>query len=159
MINTTTFLETLPDALEINEIHNYWKTICGDHSVPDRQAFSPVAVKKHLPNIAIIDVDITAETFEVRLFGTALMELFGEDRTGRTQDDLTQKYADGAMEHIVLDRWQEVLTKTVHDKKPIFFRTPRLRAGYRHQSLQGIGLPLTNGSSEVTQVLAVVYAD
>ncbi|MBL4787509.1 MAG: PAS domain-containing protein, partial [Kordiimonadaceae bacterium] len=98
MTVTVTFLENLPDIAEISELHDYWKTICGDNAVPDRKDFSPVSVKKHLPNLAILEVDIAAEAFEVRLFGTALMELFGEDRTGRTQDNLTDKYEEGALE-------------------------------------------------------------
>lgn len=152
-----TFLNDLPDLLEINELHDYWKTIRGDHCVPDRRDFSPVYVKRHLPNLAIIEVDIDTKAFEVRLFGTALMEIFGEDRTGRTQENLTDKAAEETVKENALNLWQEVLTKTVHEEAPVFFETPRLRAGYRHQSLKGICLPLTNGSSKITQVLALMY--
>lgn len=152
------FLENLPDLPEISELHDYWKTICGDNSVPDRKDFSPVSVKKHLPHLAIIEVDIAAEAFEVRLFGTALMELFGEDRTGRTQDNLTNKYEEGALEQTALNLWQAVLTKTVRDEAPVFFESPRLRSGYHHQFVRGICLPLTNGSQKITQVLALMYA-
>ena len=153
-----TFLENLPDHPEICELHDYWKAICGDNAVPDRKDFSPVSVKKHLPHLAILEVDIATEAFEVRLFGTALMELFGEDRTGRTQDNLTDKYAEAAVEKNAVHSWQAVLTKTVRDEAPVFFETPRLRAGYRHQLIRGICLPLTNGSQKITQVLALVYA-
>lgn len=158
MTVTVTFLKTLPDHPEISELHDYWKTICGNSAVPDRKDFSPVSVKKHLPNLAIVEVDVAAASFEVRLFGTALMELFGEDRTGRTQDNLTNKYEEGAIEQDALSLWQEVLMKTVREEAPVFFETPRLRAGYRHQILRGICLPLTNGSPRVTQVLALMYA-
>ncbi len=153
-----TFLENLPDLAEISELHDYWKSICGDNAVPDRKDFSPVAVKKHLPHLAILEVDIAAEAFEVRLFGTALMELFGEDRTGRTQDNLTDKYAEAAVEQNAIHSWQAVLTKTLQAEAPVFFETPRLRAGYRHQVLKGICLPLTNGSPKITQVIALMYA-
>ena len=156
MPDTTVFLDNLPDSPEINELHAYWMNICGDRSVPDRQDFSPVAIKKHLANIAIVEVDIAAEAFEVRLFGTALMDLFGEDRTGRTQKNLTDKYSEKSIEDTAIQRWQELLTKTVQERKPVFFQSPRMRAGYHHQSLKGICLPLTNGKAEITQVLAFV---
>lgn len=158
MPNTTTFLDKLPDAPKINELHAYWKSICGEHSIPDRKDFSPVAIKKHLANIAILEVDLTSEAFEIRLFGTALMEMFGEDRTGRTQSNLTHIHSDAEVERLALARWQEVLRKTVEKKEPIFFQSPRLRTGYRHQFLEGVCLPLTNGTTQITQVLALIYA-
>lgn len=152
-----TFPNELPDLLEINELHDYWQSIRGDQCVPDRRDFSPVSVKRHLPNLAVIEVHIDTKAFEVRLFGTALMEIFGEDRTGRTQDNLTGKSAEEAVKENALNLWQEVLTKTVREAAPVFFETPRLRTGYRHQTLKGICLPLTNGSSKIAQVLALMY--
>ncbi|HLZ67992.1 MAG TPA: PAS domain-containing protein [Aliidongia sp.] len=71
---------------ELRELHSLWQRIRGDRRMPARCDFDPAEVPKLLPDMFLVDVLPNApveQRFRVRLQGTAQVDYFGADWTGR----------------------------------------------------------------------------
>ena len=64
----------------------YWASKRGHRSMPRRRDIDPAEIARLLPNLQLIDVQ--GDRFRYRLVGTALVEAFGHDYTGKYPDDL-----------------------------------------------------------------------
>ena len=78
----------------LRDFHRYWDACRGAARWPARQAIDPLDMKPMLGHVAILDVVEQAADrlphFRYRLFGTAFVEWFGFDMTGRLIDDWPQ---------------------------------------------------------------------
>jgi hypothetical protein len=68
-------------STEAETLARYWKQLQTSEAVPRRVDFDPAEVSTILPGIMILEV-ISDENIIVRLTGTALTELFGQEITG-----------------------------------------------------------------------------
>jgi hypothetical protein len=64
----------------------YWVRKRGDRSMPRRRDIDPAEITRLLPNLQLIDVD--GDRYRYRLVGTALVEAFGRDYTGKYPHEL-----------------------------------------------------------------------
>jgi len=84
----------------VRSIVDYWLSIHPPDGLPARRHFDPVDVPKLLSNIGLIEVHENPRQFRIRLYGTALVSVMGEDYTGRWYHELfenfetTEQYAD-----------------------------------------------------------------
>ena len=152
-----TLFEEVP---ELNLIRDFWLKQKEENNgaLPDRKSFNPVDFKAILPNIFIVDVNAEEKSFQVRLFGTKLIELFGADGTGWTQDTAADNLNAPEYRQVVRDRLNEVIAHCTKTEDIYFTKYPRARPGYKDQYAGVIAVPLTNGSGNVDQVLAVIYS-
>jgi hypothetical protein len=70
------------------ELYQYWLDKRGDRIAPSRAALQPEEITHLLPQIFLIDVVDGPRRFRFRLVGTAIVEVFGDDPTGRFVDEL-----------------------------------------------------------------------
>jgi hypothetical protein len=67
----------------------YWIEKRGNRLMPSRRDIDPIEIpRKILPNLQIIDVVDGGARFRYRLIGTATVEAYGEDFTGRYPDEM-----------------------------------------------------------------------
>jgi hypothetical protein len=67
----------------------YWTEKRGTRLMPSRRDIDPVEIpRKILPNFQIIDVVDGGARFRYRLIGTATVDAYGEDFTGRYPDEI-----------------------------------------------------------------------
>jgi hypothetical protein len=77
----------------LRALYDYWNHKCRDRSMPARADLDPVEMRPWLGNLALIDV--TADRgFVYRLYGTAFVDSFGVDMTGRGIDELPAEQRD-----------------------------------------------------------------
>jgi len=71
-------------------LFDYWDGKRNDRPMPARDDIDPVEIPRLLPNVYLVDVGETILDYRFRLMGTAAVEGFGEDRTGRDFTILTK---------------------------------------------------------------------
>src|SRR3546814_17789907 len=69
----------------------YLESKRGPHGLVDRADIDPAELRPVLPHMTVLDVVAGGEDFPVRVFGTALVELMHEARTGKLVYQLGQK--------------------------------------------------------------------
>lgn len=67
----------------LRDVLRYWLEIHPRDRLPARADFDPVRVPRALRNVALTDVERDPWRFRVRLMGTAVVQAFGRDFTGR----------------------------------------------------------------------------
>lgn len=71
-------------------IFTYWQSKRTNAGPPARQRLDPVVdIPRLVPHVFLVDTAPELPDFRIRLYGTALVEGFGEDRTGRRLADLS----------------------------------------------------------------------
>jgi len=111
-----------PDHEDVAALFDYWNSIRADKPIPRRADIDPVKIPRLLPFILLVDELPPAGQGRIRLFGTGLVELFGEDRTGTQFKDIGRKRYDG-MQEAVREKWTTVLARTLETSAPVFATT------------------------------------
>ncbi len=115
--------------------------------LPARRHIHPVDMKRHLPAINLIDVIRDAEgrvDYRVRLAGTGLYGVYGQEITGKT---LEQAYGASA------PYWRAELDTVVSGRKPGAGVHSLSWRGLGHLSVVWLRLPLASNGREVDMIL------
>ena len=67
----------------IRAVYDYWCSIHSAQGLPARHHWDPVDVPSLLPNLWMADVERDPVRFRFRLIGSAVVQILGEDLTGR----------------------------------------------------------------------------
>src|SRR5262245_55195267 len=82
------FRDQLSDP-DLIRFYDYWATLRGDRPMPSRRDVDPVQIPPgYLPDIMLIEVSHQPRRYRYRLIGTHVVTASGEDRTGRSFDDV-----------------------------------------------------------------------
>jgi len=81
------FLDRLTDPRH-RQLYDYWDRKRAGRRMPRRRDLDPIEIPQLLPNMMIVEV-VDNERFRFRLVGTAIVQAFGQDSTGRFLDDIT----------------------------------------------------------------------
>ncbi len=77
------------DDLVLGTALAYWLEKRGARSMPSKRDIDPTEISaKILPNLQLIDVIDGGARFRYRLIGTATVDAYGEDFTGRYPDEM-----------------------------------------------------------------------
>ena len=115
--------------------------------LPARRHIHPADMKRHLPAINLIDVIRDGEgrvDYRVRLAGTGLYGVYGQEITGKTLD---QAYGASA------PYWRAELDKVVAGRKPGAGVHSLSWRGLGHLSVVWLRLPLASNGREVDMIL------
>ena len=105
-----------PQLPMLREFRDYWLAKRGDRMAPPRSSIHPEELRRHLPNLFLLDVVADGEDFRFRLVGTALTQAARRDGTGRLFSDL---YAELPEQ---LARLYGIYRSLVATRQPIFAR-------------------------------------
>jgi hypothetical protein len=73
----------------LGALHRYWNRCRGARRVPDRRDIDPIALgPKLLPHIGLMDIVEGGARVRYRLLGTAIVERFGSNPTGKFMDEV-----------------------------------------------------------------------
>lgn len=83
------------DGLEITEersrrFADYWLSLPKDSLIPRRSAFEPERIASLLPNVVIHEL-VSPEFLRLRLVGSAVIDDYGQDITGRNYLDFVEE--------------------------------------------------------------------
>jgi hypothetical protein len=121
----------------------YWARKRGSRSMPRRRDIDPTEIAALLPNLQLIDVQ--GDRFRYRLVGTALVEAFGRDYTGKYPHDLFPgKRGD----------FVSALYRSVRDaKRPMFNRSRYVTTKDLDMTANRLYLPLSEDDRDVSMLM------
>ncbi len=129
------------------ELHAYWHSLKKRGRLPGRKHIRPEDFKRHLPSVSLINVirgEDGAVDYRVRLAGTGLYGVYGQEITGKT---LEEAYGTAA------EYWRGELDKVVASKKPGAGVHSLAWRGLAHMSVVWLRLPLANNGRQVDMIL------
>ena len=130
------------------ELFTYWATRRRRRGhLPARRHIHPQDFKRHLPSISLINVVRDEEgrvDYRLRLAGTGLYGVYGQEITGKT---LEEAYGSAA------DYWRGELDKVAGSKKPGAGVHSLSWRGLSHMSVVWLRLPLANNGRQVDMIL------
>ena len=149
------FLEK-PEHLKTKQLHGYWESKRSGQAVPDRQAIVPADIPHLLPNLWVCEAVDEARNFKFRLFGTELVQVLGEERTGKLISDIGDT-PDTADPDQVRQAWLDILQLTFRTAKPFFMEIPLSASGRSYLIAHMVTLPLTDGERGLSRILGGIF--
>ncbi len=129
------------------ELFAYWAGLKRRGRLPGRKHIHPGDFKRHLPSVSLINVIRGEDGFidyRVRLAGTGLYGVYGQEITGKS---LEEAYGSAA------EYWRGELDKVVQSKKPGVGVHSLAWRGLAHMSVVWLRLPLANNGRQVDMIL------
>lgn len=121
----------------------YWTAKRGRRSMPRRRDIDPAEIPRLLPNLQIVDV--LDDHFRYRLVGTALVEAFGRDYTGKDPRELFP----GPRGIFVCDLYRSVC----ETRQPVFTRNGYVTTKDVDLVANRLYLPLSKDDHRVNMVM------
>lgn len=152
------FLEA-PLHADAARLADYWQQKRGSRDMPDRSDIAPRDIISLLPSIVIYDVIDEGRDYRVRIFGTALVNLVGEERTGMLLSEFGAKCVPPTNTEAVRRRWMDSMTAAYTSGQPAFV-TGRMSSSLRSYIVwHGVSCPLSDGSGKITQMIGIMTID
>jgi hypothetical protein len=127
----------------------YWIDKRGDRLLPGRRDIDPVEIpRKILPNLQIIEVVDGGARFRYRLIGTATVEAYGEDFTGR--------YADEMFPADLRDFIHGIYGQVCGSKAPLYLKNRYVTSKNFKLASKRIYMPLSDDNVHVHHILGVL---
>jgi hypothetical protein len=131
----------------LTALHAYWNHQRRGRAVPDRRDIDPVDIGAGLlPNVGLIDVTDGGARFRNRLVGTAIVERWGFEITGRFLDEIMRE--GGYREFI-----HELYRDACRHRAPVYSSSLFRWDVATHMVTRRLYLPLTHGGDDVTMIL------
>ena len=130
------------------EVFAYWSSLRRAGHLPRRADIDPWKLKRHLPNISLIDVVRGPDgeiSYRQRLAGTGLYLVYGREITGRALEEVYPG-ADAAY-------WREQLSKVVDAGRPTVGRHTVTHRPGGACPIVWIRLPLASDGKSVDMIL------
>lgn len=129
----------------LRELYAYWDHVRGDRRMPARADIDPIHIPGLLAHLMLVETAPTLEAFRYRLFGTALAEGFGHDRTGRRFAELPRI---ANFDEVYDGYWRTYTTAT-----PQYFHGGIVSPGRQYLCYSRLTLPLSRNGSDVDLIL------
>ena len=147
----------------IERLLAYWNAKCGDHEMPSRVDILPSEIVALLPHIILCDVQNQGADYRVRIFGTALVELVGEERTGKLVSEFGTDCNPPTQTGQVRHRWMSGMQATYATRRPVLFKGRMSSSNRPYIVWHGISCPLTNNTqgvqTDIRQIIGAVIAE
>jgi hypothetical protein len=127
------------------EMFAYWASRREGGRLPGRAAIHPQHIKRHLPTVSLIDVLDGPRDYRLRLAGTGLYGVYGQEITGRTLEDV---YAGPAAAY-----WRGELDKICDSRRPGVGVHSLAWRGASHLSILWLRMPLASNGRDVDMIL------
>lgn len=132
----------------LSEIRDYWVNLRQNRLMPKKQDFSPAAIVRHLPNIALVDVFHNPLRFQYRLLGTRITELAGRNATGKWLN-----------EELYGDRTDDILwmyRNCASTMQPVAVREQIQFANKSWLNVDVVAFPMSDSNNKMITILGAV---
>ena len=145
-----------PDHEHAVTLLAYWDGKRGSNDIADRAHIDPHELRPLLPHLVIADAVNDGEDFRIRLYGTGLVRLMGEERTGMLMSELGDA-EETDLRHRIRQAWLGLNQVVFRERRPVCVRSAMLAEDRRHTTIEGISVPLSNGGPDVAQILGGIF--
>lgn len=126
---------------------SYWNGMRGAGGLPGRSAINPFELRPWLGHLLILDVIDKGRDFRYRLHGTALVQLFGVDLTGK----LVSRLALADVERLLNEARVPVATRDY------FYIEATVVAEKQFVAISKLVLPLATAGGDVDMLMVGIY--
>jgi hypothetical protein len=134
----------------LKRLYEYWLEKKASRFAPARSDIDPVEILPILPHVIIMDVLGTPPRFRYRLVGTAFVQAYGQEITGKFVDEID---LDGQREFIIAD-----YQKMLREREPSLSRWEYTKTDGRHILYERLLLPLSKDGETIDMLLGAVTA-
>ena len=132
----------------IQALYAYWDRKRAGRSMPARADIQPVEIAGLMPQIYIVDAAQDGGELTYRLFGTALVALFGREMTGRPMaEGLPPEAAEEARA-----RYRTV----IRERRPLYHRAQLHEPRNNYTEVERLILPLSPNDIRVDMLIGIV---
>ena len=137
------------DRPELRALLEIWRTKAGD-GVPSRSAFDMSTLKSLASHVFILERSEAGEvrSYKFRLFGSALLQLFGE-HTGRPLDNVVTPE--------MLSSWLAIYDGVLEARQPLRIVTHFLLASSGFLKGEMLAAPMTDDAGDERMILGATY--
>lgn len=136
---------------ELSEFLEYWEQKKGDREFPQRSDIKPAEIVRLLPWINMYDVLDGGEEFSVRVVGTALTEVIGEEMRGKTVSGLSA---------LLVDRVMRTLRAVLETRVPVHAASRSTAIpGQEFQGAEVCAVPLSTNGTDIDIIMAATYLE
>lgn len=75
-------------SARLRQLYDYWNRRRAGRAMPARADIDPVDIPRLLPNLLLLEVEPGSGRLKVRVAGTAVVDMYGGDYTGRYLDEI-----------------------------------------------------------------------
>jgi hypothetical protein len=118
------------------------------NGIPTRQSFDPLTLKPWLGYFSIYETIDCGADFSIRLEGSYIVEMTGENWTGKRASVIDEKYGRSLVEDL----------RRVHNQRTYLLSRIHLFQRDFKSAIRAL-LPLTLGSGEVDQIFLCLYSE
>ncbi|MGV8997416.1 MAG: PAS domain-containing protein [Parvibaculaceae bacterium] len=147
-----------PQHPEIIAFTEHLSRLAGDRRMADRADINPANMLTFLPHLMILDVIGDGDDFRVRVFGTGLVSLTCEERTGMLASEFGTKQSIEVDHEEMRTRWLKVFRRAYHEVSAIHFKAPTVSPDRSYMHYHGMFAPLSKGSDNVAQIIGMMIA-
>jgi hypothetical protein len=127
------------------ELFDYWHRSAEGRRMPARSDLDPLKVPKLLPSIGLIDVRDGLDQASIRLAGTRLHDIYGQEITGKRAGEV---FSGEAAEY-----WRRIHGRVVTEGLPLSGVVRGPAKGRDHVVLFWLRLPLSEDGGRVDRIL------
>tara|TARA_R110000868_G_scaffold42158_23_gene143106 strand:+ start:1092 stop:1673 length:582 start_codon:yes stop_codon:yes gene_type:complete len=149
---------TAAEHPKIIEFVQYLSRRCGTDGIPDRSHINPAEILPLLPHMMILDIVDDGEDFRVRVFGTGLVTLLGEERTGMLASEFGAKSIIANDFKEMRSRWLAIFRKALTENGAAHFKAPTVSPDRSYMHYHGMITPITNGTDKISQLVGMMIA-
>lgn len=132
----------------LRRVLDYWQAKRAGRAMPQRRAIEPPELREVLPHLQITEVIGGGQRFRYRLVGTAIVEAFGAEFTGKHVDELVS----GERDSFVHACYRAVCAS----RRPAFARSKYVTTRNVDLTANRILLPLSEDGEAVNQILGAL---
>lgn len=147
----------VPEHPSVIEFFTYMESKRGDREMADRADIRPAEIVRFLPNMIIAEAVNGGEDFRTRLFGTALVELLGEERTGKLLSEFAEESILQTDPAAVQTRWLHITRTAFLGRKPVFLKIPFAASNRLYLVGHAVSIPVTAGGTEPAQTVGAMF--
>lgn len=146
----------VPEHPKIAALHAYLESKRRGRPFADRRDVNPAEIAALLPHLVVLDVVDGGNDFRVRIWGTALVDLMREERTGQLVSEFGTVPAIPTDPVELRKRWMTAAQLTMTSAKPLFFKAPTVAAERAFMVYHGMFAPLTAGTADIDQIIGMM---
>ncbi len=147
---------TEPDHPIIKKVYAYWQKQAGDREMPFFGDIDPIDIPALMPHVTIGEIiDRKNMSIRVRLFGTALSQVTGDDRTGMTLEQNGHEAEPPDRQEMII-RWRFLALKCIEEERPLFTTRVHSNPSREFLTTHTAVLPLSDSSGKVERIMAAM---
>ena len=140
----------------LKSLFNYWHGLSVDGALPLRRRIDPLAIRRHLPNVHLIDAARTPDELRYRLAGSLIVQAFGFEPGRRTRSEIRARYVKPER-HAEFDRTSAETHRVVSERIVAYTHDYMTSYTKDYLAYARINMPISEDGASVSGIFGAIY--